>query len=263
MPPHATPCHHATPCYPMRPHATPWDRMRSAHMPEKQNMPICEVTWLQSRVLPAAVRALLSAARMAMMRSAIWLHSARHCASSLGSPSTWLGVRVGGRVRGRGRGRGGGRAKVSSHLLDDARAVDGRVAIHGADDELELRLEALSLLRAAAHHREQTHPLAVEAEVLGEGLCEREGGAVVSRARNRRATVRRAMARRAMVSRAMVGGAMVSGATVSGATVSVPARARRSGRRARIGARRRRRARRRPRRSPGRPSRRRPRGAAP
>ena len=82
-------------CDPMPPHATPCDLVRSAHMPEKQNMPICEVTWLQSRVLPAAVRALLSAARMAMMRSAIWLHSARHCASSLGSPSTWLGLGLG------------------------------------------------------------------------------------------------------------------------------------------------------------------------
>ena len=45
--------------------------MLSPHMPEKQNMPICEVTWLQSRVLPAAVSAVRSAARIAMMRSAI------------------------------------------------------------------------------------------------------------------------------------------------------------------------------------------------
>ena len=85
---------HAIPCDPTQAHATLCDLVRSAHMPEKQNMPICDVTWLQSRVLPAAVRALLSAARMAMMRSAIWLHSARHCASSLASPSTWLALGV-------------------------------------------------------------------------------------------------------------------------------------------------------------------------
>lgn len=69
-----------------------------------------------------------------------------------------------------------GRLGRAQHLLDDARAVDGRVAVHGADDELELRLEARGLLRAGAHHREQAHALAVEAEVLGEGLHEREGG---------------------------------------------------------------------------------------
>ena len=63
---------------------------------------------------------------------------------------------------------------LAPHLLDDARAVDGRVAVHGADDELELRLEALGLLRAGAHQREETHALAVEAEVLGEGLREQQ-----------------------------------------------------------------------------------------
>ena len=76
---------------------------------------------------------------------------------------------------GRAPGRAG-RLGLAPHLLDDARAVDGRVAVHGADDELELRLEALGLLRAGAHQREEAHALAVEAEVLGEGLREREGG---------------------------------------------------------------------------------------
>ena len=58
-------------------------------------MPICEVTWLQSCVLPAAARASRSAVRMAMMRSAIWPHSARHCASSFGSPSTYSALGLG------------------------------------------------------------------------------------------------------------------------------------------------------------------------
>ena len=71
-----------------------------------------------------------------------------------------------------------GRLGLAQHLLDDARAVDGRVAVHGADDELELRLEPLGLLRAGAHQREKAHALAVQAEVLGEGLREEQRVAV-------------------------------------------------------------------------------------
>ncbi len=55
-------------------------------------------------------------------------------------------------------------------LGGDAGAVDGRVRVHGAHQDLDLRVDALALLGVGAHHGEGADALAVEAHVLGEGL---------------------------------------------------------------------------------------------
>lgn len=55
----------------------------------------------------------------------------------------------------------------------DARAVDGRVRVHGAHQNLDLRVDALGLGRVGAHEREGADALAVEAHVLGERLRQR------------------------------------------------------------------------------------------
>eukprot|EP00966_Prymnesium_polylepis_P049445 1144614-Prymnesium_polylepis.1 len=57
-------------------------------------MPICDVTWPQSLVDPAVASSALRAARISMMRSAMPLHSPRHCASSTGSESTAATIRA-------------------------------------------------------------------------------------------------------------------------------------------------------------------------
>mmetsp|Transcript_1329 Transcript_1329/g.3757 ORF Transcript_1329/g.3757 Transcript_1329/m.3757 type:complete len:201 (-) Transcript_1329:603-1205(-) len=57
-------------------------------------MPICDVMCPHSFVDPALMTSLFSASRIAMMRSAIILHSARHCDSRAGSESTALTMRA-------------------------------------------------------------------------------------------------------------------------------------------------------------------------
>mmetsp|Transcript_58382 Transcript_58382/g.132209 ORF Transcript_58382/g.132209 Transcript_58382/m.132209 type:complete len:285 (-) Transcript_58382:258-1112(-) len=62
---------------------------------------------------------------------------------------------------------------------DEPGPVDGRVAVHGADQDLELGLDPLGLLGVGAHRAQGPRPLAVEAEVLGVALAEEHRVALV------------------------------------------------------------------------------------
>ena len=63
---------------------------------------------------------------------------------------------------------------VGENDFDDARAVDGRVGVDGARDDLELREHALGLGSVVTYDGDRADALAVEAKVLCEGLSERK-----------------------------------------------------------------------------------------
>ena len=56
------------------------------------------------------------------------------------------------------------------NLGGDARTVDGGVGVEGADEDLDLRVDALLLLGVLTHDGEGTNTLAVKTHVLGERL---------------------------------------------------------------------------------------------
>lgn len=74
---------------------------------------------------------------------------------------------------------------------DEARAVDGRVGVEGADDDLDLRVDALALVGVGAHDREGADALAVEAHVLCERLAEHDLVALRDKVPEREGVVRR------------------------------------------------------------------------
>lgn len=61
---------------------------------------------------------------------------------------------------------------VAEDGAGDAGTVDGRVGVHGADENLELGVDALALILVGADKREGTNTLTVETHVLGERLAE-------------------------------------------------------------------------------------------
>mmetsp|Transcript_49085 Transcript_49085/g.113434 ORF Transcript_49085/g.113434 Transcript_49085/m.113434 type:complete len:449 (+) Transcript_49085:398-1744(+) len=67
---------------------------------------------------------------------------------------------------------------VGQHRLHDARPSEGRARVHRPYLQLQLRLHACRLLLVGAEQRQHAHALPVQAEVLSEGLGEREAVAV-------------------------------------------------------------------------------------
>jgi hypothetical protein len=63
--------------------------------------------------------------------------------------------------------------RVAEDGIGDASTMDGRVGVHGADDDLKLAVDASLLLRVGSGQRERANALAVETHVLGKGLAER------------------------------------------------------------------------------------------
>ena len=59
---------------------------------------------------------------------------------------------------------------VGEHARDDARAVQGRVGVDGASDNLDLGEDAGGLVGVLADNRELADAVAVQTKVLGEGL---------------------------------------------------------------------------------------------
>ena len=59
---------------------------------------------------------------------------------------------------------------VLQDRADNARARRRRVGVHRPDDQLELRVDALDLVRVLAHDREAADAVRVQAKVLRKGL---------------------------------------------------------------------------------------------
>lgn len=62
--------------------------------------------------------------------------------------------------------------RVAENSIGDACTVDGRVGVHGANDDLKLTVNAGLLLCVGSGQRERADALAVETHVFGEGLAE-------------------------------------------------------------------------------------------
>jgi hypothetical protein len=58
---------------------------------------------------------------------------------------------------------------------DETGTVDGRVGVHGANQNLDLRVDTSLFLSVTANNRESTNTFTIETHVLGEGLREDNG----------------------------------------------------------------------------------------
>ena len=146
----------------------------SGVMPEKQNIPIWLVTWSQFMTEPSLARLSLSMVLMVMMRSARITRGESQIADarfsltrqrtrieridnfqfSTGFLCASFGDVGGSSLTGHRLALGiplGVKLGVVEHGSDDASAVDGRVGVHGADDDLELQPLMTSIHQNVVH----------------------------------------------------------------------------------------------------------------
>lgn len=89
--------------------------------------------------------------------------------------------------------------RVAKDLAGDASAVDGRVGVERAHEDLDLRVDSLLLLGAVGHHAERADSLAVQTHVLGERLRQRQTVALLDEQPHRVRVLVRVTAREPLV----------------------------------------------------------------